>query len=434
MGLGLGLSKESASRQDSYCMKITMNDSRITNINQLKKFLKGGQKFDFSLKESSLEEKYQFIDQTLSRFGYWGLRKKDKRVVVHYLKKLTGYRKAQIYRLIKKACLGKLTRKKYRRKNPNRKYSSFDIKLLEKTDEVHLRLSEKATKEILRREHELFGKKEYQTIAQISHGHVTNLRHSPVYRNSWVNHTKARKIPIGITQRPENYGQPGSIRVDTVHQRDIYHINSVDEIVQWEILISVPQICEECMEPALIKLLDQYPFVVFNFHSDRGGENINYIVANLLQKSLIKQTKSRPRRPSDNALVESKNAHVVRKNMGWEHIHQSFCNQINDYYQNYFNPYLNFHRPCAFPSTMVDERGKEKKVYHLYQTPYERLKSHSGTRELLKPGISFGKLDQIAYQMSDNDFAKILRKEETKLFEKIRKHDKRHGSRRKSKT
>jgi len=35
--------------------------------------------------------------------------------------------------------------------------------------------------------------------------------------------------------KPQSYGKPGSIRVDTVHQREIYHINSVDEITQWEI-------------------------------------------------------------------------------------------------------------------------------------------------------------------------------------------------------
>lgn len=411
-----------------------MDDSRIINVNQLRGLLKGSEGLDLSLRQAGIEEKYRFIDQTVDRFHYWQLRKKDKRVVRRYLKKVVGYRHTQLNRLIKRAGQGKLERKPYRRINPRRIYTRQDIKLLEKTDEVHLRLSEKATQEILRREHELFGKKEYQTIARISHGHITNLRHSPVYRSSWVNHTKARQVPIGITQRPENYGQPGSIRVDTVHQRDIYHINSVDEIVQWEILVSVPQICERCMEPALADMLNQYPFIVFNFHSDRGGENINYVVANLLQRLLIKQTKTRARRPNDNALVETKNAHVVRKNMGWEHIHQSFCDQINNYYRNYFNPYLNFHRPCGFPTTTVDEKGREARVYNVYQTPYERLKSLSGARKFLKPGITFGKLDQVAYQMSDNDFAEILRKEETKLFEKIREHDRRHGSHRKSKT
>lgn len=235
---------------------------------------------------------------------------------------------------------------------------------MEKTDELHLRLSEGATKEILRREFEIFHHNNFQTISRISHSHITNLRHSLIYKNSWVNHTKARQIPIRITMPPENFGKPGSIRVDTVNQRDVYHINSVDEITQWEVVVCVPQISERCMLPALQELIDQYPFIVFNFHSDRGRETINYIVSSFLQRLLIKQTKSRAYHANDNALVETKNGAVVRKNMGWQHINQNLTDKINHYYRNYFNPYLNFHRPCGYTTIIVDEKGRKKRLYH----------------------------------------------------------------------
>ena len=64
---------------------------------------------------------------------------------------------------------------------------------------------------------------------------------------------------------PENFGRPGSIRVDVVHQRDVYHINSVDEITQWEVVVCIPQISEVCMIPALLEMFKQYPFAIFNF-------------------------------------------------------------------------------------------------------------------------------------------------------------------------
>lgn len=414
-------------------MQIKMNDSRLININQLKQFLKGSQKLDLSLRKASINEKYKFIDQTVDRFKYFQLRKKDKRIIISYIKKITGYKKAQLYRLVKRAVTGKLKRKKYNRINPNRIYTACDIKLLEKTDELHSKLSEKATQRIFRRESEIFSHQKYQNIAGISHAHITNLRRSSIYKNSWVNHTKARQVPIGITMKPENYGKPGSIRVDTVHQRDIYHINSVDEITQWEILVSVPQICDDCMEPALLDLLEQYPFIIFNFHSDRGGETINYLIADMLQRLLIKQTKNRAYRSNDNALAETKNGSVVRKNMGWEHIHKNMVDEVNSYYKNYFNPYLNYHRPCGFPTITIDKKGRKKKTYDVYQVPYERLKSISEAEKFLKPKKNFKKLDIIAYQYSDNEFAEILRKEERKLFNKNREYDKRHGSRRKSK-
>jgi hypothetical protein len=227
---------------------------------------------------------------------------------------------------------------------------------------------------------------------------------------------------------PENFGYPGSIRVDTVHQRDVYHINSVDEVTQWEIVVCVPQISERCMIPALQDLMEQYPFEIFNFHSDRGGENINYQVAYMLEKERIKQTKSRSYHSNDNALVETKNGSVIRKNMGWQHINQNLANRISDYCRNFFNPYLNFHRPCGFPTIIVDEKGRKKRMYHTYLTPYEALKGITEGHKFLKPGISFEELDTIAYEYSDNEFAEILRNEERKLFDEIAKADKNGGS------
>src|SRR3989338_3948999 len=211
---------------------------------------------------------------------------------------------------------------------------------------------------------------------EFPHSHSTNLRHSPIYKSGLINHTKARQIQIGITQKPENYGHPGSIRVDSVSQKDVYYINAVDEITQWEIVFCVPQICEACVLPALEEIIDQYPFKIFNFHSDRGGGNINYQIASLLQKLLIKQTKSRSYHSNDNALCETKNGSVIRKNMGWEHIDQKFCDKINDYLKNYSNE----------------------------------------------------KLDIIAYSHSDNEWAEIMRKEEDKLFNEIRKYNRNGGS------
>lgn len=411
-------------------MNIDMDDSRIHSIAQLAQFLNGAPQLVVSLEHAAIEEKYRFIDRTVDRFCYKTLTRKERHTVYRYLRKVTGYQKAQLLRLIKRAVLGKLIRKQYHRIKSNRIYTSRDIKLLEKTDELHLRLSDRATAEILRREWEVFDQKEYQTIAGISHGHIGNLRHHPVYRNHWINHTKARLVPIGHTSPPENYGRPGSIRVDTVSQRDVYHINAVDEITQWEVLVSVPVISEICMLPALSILLDQFPFTIFNFHSDRGGEAINYLVASFLQKLLINQTKSRARHPNDNALVETKNGSVVRKNMGWEHINLQFADDFTDYYRNWFNPYLNFHRPCAFPTVEKDDRGKTRKAYTTYQPPYEAFKGIPEAHMFLKLGQSFQKLDTIAYEKSDNEFAELVREEERKLFEKVREYDRRNSSRR----
>lgn len=413
-------------------MQITMNDSRITSIAQIQDFLKASQKIPFSLDNESIEKKYEFIDETLRKLFYVKLPKKQKKIAIWYLQKVTGYKKERLHQLIAKAQKGNLKKALYQRVKPHKIYTTGDMKLLEKTDELHLRLSEDATKEILRREYEVFHKQNYQTISRISHSHISNLRHAPSYKNFWINHTKARQIPIGITRPPENFGRPGSIRIDSVSQKDVYHINSVDEITQWEIVFCVPQLSESCMLPALKEIFSQYPFHIFNFHSDRGKETINYLVSELLQRLLIKQTKNRSYHSGDNALVETKNGSVIRKNMGWEHINQKFCDDINYYYRKCFNPYLNFHRPCAFPTIQIDNKGKRTKIYNHYEIPYERLKSLPNAKKFLTPEATFESLDAIAYSYSDNDFATIMREEERKLFQKIREKDQEDGSSRKT--
>jgi len=48
--------------------------------------------------------------------------------------------------------------------------------------------------------------------------------------------------------KPKNDGLPGYLRIDTVHQGDlekekgVYHINVVDEVLQWEIVGCVERI------------------------------------------------------------------------------------------------------------------------------------------------------------------------------------------------
>jgi len=410
-------------------MKITMNDSRITTVSHIQDILTGIEQLDLSLVDASIEEKYTWLSALLKRIKYRSLKKKDKHIVRQYIKKITGYKHTHVNRLIKKAKNGTLTITPYQRKHPHIIYSCVDIKLLEKTDELHSRLSDRATQAILSREHEIFGNKDYATLSNISHSHISNLRKSPVYINSWFNHTKPRQIPIGVTQKPENHGLPGSIRVDTVHQKDVYHINAVDEITQWKVAVCVAQICDACMIPALELMLSQFPFKIFNFHSDRGGENINYLVSDFLQRLLIKQTKSRPRKSNDNALAETKNGSVIRKNMGWVHIHQDMVDEINNYYFNYFNPYLNYHRPCGYPTIITSPKGKVDKKYYTYMPPYEAMKKIARPKRFLKKETTLEQLDTIAYERSDNEHALLMRKEETKLFNKIAKYNKSGGFR-----
>ncbi len=408
-------------------MKINMDDSRIISITQIKEFLKlnGGIQF----KSVSRKEKYQWIENVLSRFRYFRLRKKDKTDVKKYAIQITGLSGDRLTKLIsRKRKTGKIFLMSTRRHRFPRKYAPKDVTLLVRTDNAHLRLSGPATKKIMERECVVFGKKEFQNIGNISVSHIYNLRETRQYRSHslTVKKTYPTKNPIGERRKPRPEGKPGFLRVDSVHQGDlekekgVYHINITDEVTQWEIVGCVERISEYYLELLLEDLIEQFPFVIISFHSDNGSEFINKIVARLLNKLLIQQTKSRARHTNDNALAECKNGAVIRKHIGYCHIPRRFAPDVNRFYKEHFNTYLNYHRPCGYATIITDKKGKEKKVYDVYQVPYERFKSLPNAEQYLKSGITFEILDKIAYQKSDNECAAEMQKAKEELFKNFK--------------
>lgn len=204
-------------------------------------------------------------------------------------------------------------------------------------------------------------------------------------------------------------------------KKGVYHINAVDEVTQFEVVCTVERISEQYLLPALEQLLETFPFRVLGFHSDNGSEYINQRVTGLLEKLRIEFIKSRSRQSNDNALAESKNGAVVRKQFGYSHIPQRFAALINDFNRQYLNPYINFHRPCFFPETRTDDQSKQRKVYRYetMMTPYDKLKSLPGAEDYLKPGVRFETLDSVAHQISDNQAADRLQKARQTHFKTI---------------
>ena len=132
-------------------------------------------------------------------------------------------------------------------------------------------------------------------------------------------------------------------------------------------------------------------------------------------------TKSRARRSNDNALVESKNGAVVRKHFGYAHIPRAHAAKVNAFAQKVLSPYLNFHRPCWFPSEHLDAKGRVRKRYRYADmaTPYEKLKSLPDAASYLRPGVSFEQLDARAYALTDHEAARQLHQARTRLFEQL---------------
>ena len=73
-------------------MVIQMNDGQLQTLAQLQAFLDGTTAVDFGV---SAEERYGFIGRTVRRFGYRGLKRAQKAVVLRFLERVSGYSRQQ---------------------------------------------------------------------------------------------------------------------------------------------------------------------------------------------------------------------------------------------------------------------------------------------------------------------------------------------------
>jgi hypothetical protein len=285
---------------------------------------------------------------------------------------------------------------------------------------------------LLRRAYSVYGDARYERLAGLSVSHLYNLRKSSGYQALRVIFTKTNPVrnSIGVRKVPRPIGRVGFVRIDTVHQGDldgikgVYHITCVDEVSQWQVEACVQGISEAFLLPVLELIIEQFPFVLKGFHSDNGSEYINGPVAAILEKLRIEQTKSRSRHSNDNALAESKNASVVRKHMGFEHIPQKYAQPINAFYQETFNPWLNFHRPCMYATEIVSSKGKIIKRYkdEDVKTPLECLVQLSVKGLVaLKNDITLVALQAQAKSKTDLAAAQEMQRAKSALFASFQK-------------
>jgi len=403
-----------------------MHGGEKPSLEEIRTFL--GASREVTFEGQAKGEVYDWVARTLQQHGYNGQTREAKGLLRRYVAKVTGLSRAQSTRLIGQYAASREVRlKTYRRHRFASRFDRTDIELLANVDEAHETLSGPATRQIPQREFRDYGRTEYESLATISAAHSYNLRKSRSYLRRGLHYRKTRPVQVAIGERrkPNPDGRPGYLRVDTVHQGDrdgvkgMYHINAVDEVTQWEVAGAVSFISEAWLEPLLGAMLKQFPFIIRGFHSDNGSEFINGTVAKLLSKLLIEQTKSRPRRSNDNGLVEAKNGAVIRKHVGYGYIDADHASKFQRFYQEYLNPYLNFHRPCGQAELITNEKGKTRRIYRRYATPWEVFEKLGNPGQYLKPGETLKALSEWARRESDTDSARQMQDAKRKLFGSI---------------
>ncbi len=403
-------------------MGVAVQQPETLNLEQIQALLDGCQSITFEL--GSRDATYALVNAVLRRDHCAGQPRAVKGLLRRFLAKLSGLSRAQLTRLI-----GQFLRERtvqptaYRRRRFASKYTRADIALLARVDQAHEQLSGPATCRILQRELNVYARKEFKRLAELSVSHLYNLRGGAIYRRHRLQIDKTRPSPIKIGERrqPQPNGRPGYLRIDTVHspeqegEKGAYSINVVDEVTQWQVVGCVERISENFLIPLLEGLFEQFPFVIRGFHSDNGSEYVNHPTAKMLEKLRVEFTKSRARRSNDNALVETKNGAVIRKWLGYQFLPSQAVKAIENFYRDWLNRYLNFHRPCAFATLEPDRRGKLRKVYRQWQTPLEKLLSLPDEQRGLRDGVSIDELEQQAKEESDTEFAELLQAQRDEL-------------------
>lgn len=412
-------------------MTITMNTANIT-ISQMDSFLKGTLTLELG-SIGTIAEKYDWIRHTLVSSRYHQVRRKEKSIVRGFLAKCTGYTKSHIDHLIAQhRQTGNIMRKPRDCATEfETVYTGEDIALLARTSEAYFHPNGHALVKVLRDMYHCYEDVRFERLSRLSVSHLYNLRKTNGYKKETTIFGKTRSVsrPIGERRRPAPQGRPGYIRVDSVHQGDrdkekgVYHIHLVDEVVQWDITITVEGISYQFLEPALEEALALFPFRIMNFHSDNGSEYINHQVAGLLDRLHVAQTKSRSRRTNDQALVEGKHAVTVRPVFGKMHIPKRYADAINAFNRSHLHDFVNFHRKCAFATEEVQSDGKIVKRYKTedFMTPCEKLCSLPKAARYLREGVTVALLNEKTAKKTHLAAAEELQDARRKLFASLKK-------------
>jgi hypothetical protein len=410
-------------------MEINMYHSPPKKVSEIDSFLNLG---EVVFRISSITDAYKFIRSTTWNLNYKKLSKRDKGKVRSYLVLITGYSDIHMKRLIAKAIQGELYGPKSKKNETSfrRKYTNEDIALLAEFDSIANYPCGDSLRCSFKRMYDDYGDERFKRLSEISHGHVYNLRETNIYKNQTRHYSKTKPVQnrIGIREKPRPNGEPGYLRVDSVHGGDkdgvkgVYYVNFVDEVTQWQCVICVADLTWECLREKYEEILLTFPFDVKQFHSDNGSEFINKYVAKMLEKMHIRHTKSRPRKHNDNGLVESKNGWTIRKHFGYIFREKKWAESIDRYLCAYFNRYLNYHRPCAFPTKKQLANGKVVIKYKSedYKTPYKKLKEIDSKRKYLSKGITYGNLDRIEQEYTDFEYLKMMKKSYHKLLDTMK--------------
>ena len=183
---------------------------------------------------------------------------------------------------------------------------------------------------------------------------------------------------------PPDTRRPGSVEADTVaHCDDSTEGDYVNSLTFTELYSGWTEnraVWNKSADAVLAQLKDLeqvVPYVMKDFHTDNGGEFLNWALHRHLSGRPVKMpwTRSRAYRKNDNAHCEQKNWTHVRQLMGHERFgHPQLVPLMNDLYANQWSQFTNHFKPTFKLLRREKKGGKTVRIYEKKpKSPYQRL-------------------------------------------------------------
>ena len=175
--------------------------------------------------------------------------------------------------------------------------------------------------------------------------------------------------------------EPGFFEVDTVAHcgptlkgEFCRSVNFTDLHTGWVFTRAIRNNAAVHVLGAFDHFIDQVPYMVTGIDCDNGSEFINHDLIGWAGDRKVFFTRSRPYKKNDQATIESKNNHLVRR-YGFYHRYDTptELNLLNQLWALVCDR-LNYLTPTKKPTSWTtDQIGRRKRLYDTPATPYQRL-------------------------------------------------------------
>ena len=161
----------------------------------------------------------------------------------------------------------------------------------------------------------------------------------------------------------------------------VYSVNYTDVATSWVVLAAQWNKSQESTLNSLIRMKSKLPFPVLGMHPDSGSEFVNFHLKAWCVKEDIELTRSRPSHSNDNAYVEQKNGHVIRRFLGYERFDtETIAMTINCFYDE-LELHINHFVPTRKCIEKIRVGSKYRRKYDIAKTPYKRVMENTKISE-----------------------------------------------------